>query len=99
MRISDKEKNLIVNAALNCFGTGTVVWLFGSRADDQKNGGDIDIYIETDESSELVARRIRFKSGLHDQMGEQKIDVVVHQRKMPLQPIHEIARSTGIQLN
>ena len=99
MRISEQEKQLLVNAALKYFGADSEVWLFGSRSDDQKKGGDIDVYIETDKSDQLVLRRIRFKMELSDVMGEQKIDVVVHQRKLPFQPIHEIARSTGVRLN
>ena len=99
MRISEQEKKYLVSTALKYFGAGSDVWLFGSRVDDQKNGGDIDVYIETDESSELVMKRILFKSALSDLLGEQKIDIVVHQRNLPLQPIHEIARATGVRLN
>ncbi len=99
MRVSELEKKLLVKAARKYFGTNSDIWLFGSRTDDLKKGGDIDIYIETDELDQLVMRRIQFKMELENFFGDQKIDVVVHQRILPVQPIHEIARSTGIRLN
>lgn len=99
MRISESEKKQLVGAVLKYFGENADVWLFGSRADDLKKGGDIDVYIETDEMEQLVMKRIQLKLKLRDLFGDQKIDVVVHQRNLPLQPIHEIARSTGVRLN
>jgi len=42
MRIKEHEKNAIVEAVKNT-DTNARVWLFGSRADDSKKGGDIDI--------------------------------------------------------
>ncbi|QEP43559.1 hypothetical protein D5085_10775 [Ectothiorhodospiraceae bacterium BW-2] len=53
-----------------------VVRLFGSRLDDSKRGGDIDLLIETDISQpdELVKAKNRFLAQLYRELGEQKID-------------------------
>ncbi|GHV80120.1 hypothetical protein AGMMS49944_19110 [Spirochaetia bacterium] len=44
MRISDYEKNVIIDSVRNTDPNATI-WLFGSRTDDSKKGGDIDIAI------------------------------------------------------
>ena len=54
---------------------GAKVFLFGSRTDDSKKGGDIDVVILTDEKlslSDLSKMRISF----YKAFGEQKIDLV-----------------------
>jgi len=74
MRISVFEKECIVNAITAC-DPDAKIWLFGSRADDSKKGGDIDIGI--------LSKKIDFKKkldincGICEKIGEQKIDLVV----------------------
>ena len=41
MRLSDFERDTLKRAAVDCFGSGTQVRLFGSRADDSRKGGDV----------------------------------------------------------
>ena len=45
MRLSEKEKKIILDLAKKYFGDKTKVFVFGSRLMD-KRGGDIDLYIE-----------------------------------------------------
>ena len=45
MRLSEKEKKIILDLAKKYFGDKTKVFVFGSRLIDKK-GGDIDLYIE-----------------------------------------------------
>jgi len=45
MRLSTDQIQAIRQAATAAFGQGTAVWLFGSRVDDAKKGGDIDLLI------------------------------------------------------
>ncbi len=45
MRLSEKEKKIILDLAKKYFGEKTKVFIFGSRLIDKK-GGDIDLYIE-----------------------------------------------------
>ncbi|HHJ64143.1 MAG TPA: nucleotidyltransferase domain-containing protein [Aquifex aeolicus] len=45
VRLSDWEVKAIKDIAEEVFGEGTRVFLFGSRTDPTKRGGDIDLYI------------------------------------------------------
>jgi predicted nucleotidyltransferase len=44
MRITEHEKDVIIEAVKNV-DSDAKLWLFGSRTDDNKKGGDIDIAI------------------------------------------------------
>ena len=100
MRLSPTEREIIRQKAFDIFGRDSRVILFGSRVDDAKKGGDIDLLIEADGSSaELFSKKIRFITSLHLTLGEQKIDVVTagsFKENIPL--IVSVARETGVQL-
>jgi len=74
MRISEQEKIAIVDAVKDT-DPDARVWLFGSRANDGKKGGDIDIGILS--SKVGVMEEIEIKHQIFDRIGEQKIDIVV----------------------
>ena len=74
MRISEHEKNVIIEAVQSA-DPAARVWLFGSRTDDNKKGGDIDIGILSSKVDVMEEIEIRQKIG--DKIGEQKIDLVV----------------------
>ena len=61
------------------FGDNAAVFLFGSRVDDSKKGGDIDLFIRTANKDGLFEKKIRFLARLKRQIGEQKIDVVFNE--------------------
>jgi predicted nucleotidyltransferase len=44
MRLTQNEKDSIKKTFLEVFGEGEI-YLFGSRVDDSKRGGDIDLFI------------------------------------------------------
>ena len=48
MRLTEFEINAIKQCALEIFGDNVQVFLFGSRVDDSKKGGDIGSYIRTE---------------------------------------------------
>ena len=50
MRLTPEQVNIIKRAVADTFGNKARIWLFGSRADDHKRGGDIDLLIETEET-------------------------------------------------
>ncbi|MDD5228622.1 MAG: nucleotidyltransferase domain-containing protein [Methylococcales bacterium] len=99
MRLTEKQQTIIRAACEQHFSDGKC-WLFGSRVDDNKRGGDIDLYIETSEAdvTNVVNAKLAFLVTLTRQLGEQKIDVVVHRANSELLPIHQIAKQTGILL-
>jgi predicted nucleotidyltransferase len=99
MRLAKSQINAIIDAAKTCFGEKTQVWLFGSRIDDTKQGGDIDLYIETDLPHGIIDAKLAFQELIWLNFGEQKIDILVRNRTKPMNPIHQIAKETGILLN
>ena len=74
MRITENEKNVII-AAVKSTDPDAHVWLFGSRTDDSKKGGDIDIGILSPKVD--VMEEIEIRRKICDSIGEQKIDLVV----------------------
>lgn len=101
MRLSPQERETLKQAARACFDAGAVVRLFGSRADDTRKGGDIDLLIETalTDPDQIAQAHTRFLSRVYSCLGEQKIDVLIDfpTRKKRL-PIYEVARETGVLL-
>ena len=98
MRISSEEANSIKEISCKAFGASCEVWLFGSRVDDSLSGGDIDLYIETDITSEIASKKLEMRRGLLEVFGDQKIDLVVHRRDLPMKPFHQIAKGSGVKL-
>ena len=101
MRLSEKYQTIIKTTFVEVFPDGDHLWLFGSRVDDTKRGGDIDLYIETNLDTLEGARacKSRFWGKLQMRLGEQKIDIVVNALKTDgPQTIFEEARNTGILL-
>ncbi|MDF3034197.1 MAG: hypothetical protein K0R76_1151 [Alphaproteobacteria bacterium] len=54
MRLTMTEQDVIRNSFRQCFGGEDHLWLFGSRVNDYKRGGDIDLYVETKDCCELI---------------------------------------------
>ena len=78
MRLSEADIESIVNLANLHFGDDVQVFLFGSRANNQQQGGDIDLLIRNPNNGQLKIRaKINFITDLILQIGDQKIDVVL----------------------
>lgn len=75
MRLTEKEKDFIVSAVQKNFTDVSCVILFGSRVNDEKRGGDIDLLIETKEANTYV-KKIKTLSDIQLKLGEQKIDMI-----------------------
>lgn len=101
MRIMEKERQIIKEVSREVFGPGVKVLLFGSRTDDSRSGGDIDLYVQGVRGSvdERVQARILFLCRVKAAIGEQRIDVVLAPQKgEEVLPIHKIAEQTGVAL-
>ena len=94
MRITEHEKNAIVDAVKNV-DQNAKVWLFGSRTDDNKKGGDIDLGILSTKVD--VMEEIEIRQKMYDKIGEQKIDFVVS--KNGQEAFFKFAVTKGILLN
>lgn len=75
MRLSDKEIRLIKHTVKRIFGEA-VVYLFGSRLDDSKRGGDIDLYVVTKKDDRLFSKKRKLQIALEDILYK-PIDVIV----------------------
>ena len=96
MRLNSKEVSVILKTFKEVFGDGKV-YLFGSRVDDSKKGGDIDLYLcPSKKYDNLQKKKIEFLVQLEKLLGEQKIDVVfaIDQKRL----IEELAINTGVEL-
>jgi len=73
-----------------------LIYLFGSRLDDEKRGGDIDLYLSVKEKDALVRKKVDFLVKLKREIGLQKIDVVFD--KGLSRAIDFIAKQEGVKL-
>jgi predicted nucleotidyltransferase len=75
MRLSQRYIEVIQKYFNQIFQHGDI-YLFGSRVDDTKKGGDIDLYLVLKEHTHLFEKKIKFLSRIKRELGEQKIDVI-----------------------
>ncbi len=76
MRLTKHEIEQIIRIAKEIYGESVRVYLFGSRTDDTKRGGDIDLLVRTSSEKKGVLARIRMIARLKYVLGDQKIDVI-----------------------
>ena len=101
IRLSDYEIESVKYLFSKYFLKKDRIWVFGSRANINRKGGDIDFYIETykKDVDDAIDSQIKFISDLENKIGEQKIDVVLNILESSYTtPIYYIAKNTGIQI-
>jgi predicted nucleotidyltransferase len=76
MRLDKNDTNIILSTVESIFGN-VKVYLFGSRLDEQKKGGDIDLFIVSEEKSNLFEKKIKVISKLERAL-HKPIDIVLH---------------------
>ena len=77
MRLTDDQVRAIKSAATTTFGEDAIVRLFGSRADDDARGGDIDLHVETSLEKADADHEVQFRALIWKALDEEQIDVVV----------------------
>jgi predicted nucleotidyltransferase len=97
MRLSKLEIKIIKETATIIFGSDTKVFLFGSRINDKLKGGDIDIYIETNNTIDVLNKKIKMLIELKKILGERRIDLVINNFQS-YKHIFTIAKQEGILL-
>ena len=96
MRLNEREVDSIKQSAREVFGDNVKVYLFGSRVNDNEKGGDIDLYIETEETQNIYDKKVKLLVALDKRIGEQRVDVVISRDKNA--PIERSALKHGIAL-
>jgi len=74
MRIEKQQIEVLKNK-LKTFSSSAQLYLFGSRIDDSKKGGDIDLLIVSNTMTKKDLRYMRIDFFKH--FGEQKLDIVL----------------------
>ncbi len=95
MRLTPAQRQHILHATHQNFGADANVWLFGSRVDDARRGGDVDLYVEPRQASTLLSA-LRCKIALEESL-DMHVDLVVKEPGKD-KPIYQIARKQGIRL-
>ncbi len=94
MRISEQERKILVKAARD-LDPEARVWLFGSRTDDSKRGGDIDVAVLSDKIGR--SEKIRMRRAILDEIGEQHLDIILS--KDGTDPFFVLATEKGVPLD
>ena len=82
MRLTPEEIFSIGACAAKVFGPACTVRLFGSRVDDARRGGDIDLHVVAEAAALATVRNeIAFVLALEDAIGEQRIDVIARRNE------------------
>ena len=79
MRLSSKEIETIKQIIDDIF-TDAKVYLFGSRLDMDKKGGDIDLYVDAKDKESLLEKKIKAVSKL-ERLLQKPVDLVVSRDK------------------
>jgi hypothetical protein len=101
MRLSDFELETLKRAAIESFGSDVRLRLFGSRTDDTRKGGDIDLLVDTMQTdpTAIAQSHTRFLASVYSLLGEQKLDLLIdYPGRQHRPPILDIARREGVEL-
>jgi predicted nucleotidyltransferase len=95
MRLNNTELKAL-RAILGELDPAGRIYLYGSRADDTRRGGDIDIYLQASRPIELKTRLLtQYRL---QQACDTRVDLLVKNPAQPELPIHQIAVERGILL-
>lgn len=101
MRLSEFEIESIKSVACEVWGSETIIYLFGSRTDDSKKGGDIDLFVDLEaeqEPKKIMLQKAEFLGKLDILLGEQKIDLLVRTSYNNQLAIIKTAHEKGVAL-
>ncbi|NQY79335.1 MAG: nucleotidyltransferase domain-containing protein [Candidatus Caenarcaniphilales bacterium] len=74
MRLSPEYVSVIKNSILEYIPEAEI-FLYGSRTDDSKKGGDIDLLVKVQQEPERIIKS-QIKTQIFNKIGEQKIDII-----------------------
>jgi len=97
MRLSLSQTLAIQKLVKESLGASSEVWLFGSRVDDSKRGGDVDLYIESAQPCGLE-KKLSLMTKIQLLVGMRKVDLIVKTASSPDRPIYATAKSEGVRL-
>ena len=96
MRVEKKDIDIIVNT-IKASIADAAVFLFGSRVDDSKRGGDIDIFLTTSQTVSLP-EKISLLTQFERQGIYRKIDLIIQSPDNKHDTLYHEVKQTGIRL-
>ena len=99
MRLSHRQREVIRRATAEVAGPAARVLLFGSRTRAELRGGDIDLLVElAAPQPERWHLGVKIGARIEQQLGLQKIDILVADPTTPASPVLDAARRDGIPI-
>jgi len=99
MRLTSYQQAQLKAITREVCGDEAQLFVFGSRLDDNKKGGDIDLLIKLNQdvtNPAWIVAKVQAKAMI--KLGEQKIDVLIDAPNLTRLPIHDVALSQGVKL-
>lgn len=93
MRITNEEHQAI-NSAIHQIDAEAMIYLFGSRADDTAQGGDIDLLLLSKKIN--LIGKLDILAQLHQRIGARKIDISIYPNTT--HPFPRMVIQTGVPL-
>lgn len=93
IRLSTQEVEAIKSSVF-LFDPEALIYLFGSRVDPKKRGGDIDLIVLSKKLKPIDKIKIEMK--LFEKIDEQKVDIII--AKDDSQPFVKVALKAGVKL-
>ncbi len=98
LRLTKEEITKITKVAREVFGDEVEVYIFGSRTQLDKKGGDIDVLIKT--KKEIPTDdKLSFLAKLELAGIERRVDLLVIASNIKLKDIHMEALKTGVKIS
>jgi len=96
MRLSSQHVKAIREVVRRECGASARVRLFGSRLDDARRGGDVDVLVELDEPVERPAvLSARLSAMISRRLQGRAVDVVLSAPNITRSPVHHTAEKDG----
>ena len=96
MRLSQFQKDSIKKSILSRYSSAEI-YLFGSRVDESKRGGDIDLYVKLPQKPHFLDKP-QILASLKRAVGEQKIDLIFSYPDKEQLLIDKEALESGVKL-
>ncbi len=96
MRLTSNQIQMINLAVHDLAGERATAWLYGSRLDDSRRGGDVDLLVRSSPAIGLM-ERARIKNRLELELGL-PVDVLAAANEGVLSPFVRIAVAQGVRL-
>ena len=96
MRLSPEQIATVLSIAHKVMGDDVTVSVFGSRLDDDRRGGDLDVLVETAERRPLLQRaelKLRLEAAL-----DIPVDVLACARNTEATPFQALAMARAVRL-